>query len=377
MRTLLSAFVLLGLLPAQARPPLLVVEVTGTPYERGQSHGRQLRAEIGEYMAAFRKDVAPFAGGDAKAFVARFLAMTHYDDAIRRHTPALLDEVRGIADGAGEDFDTVLVSQLTDEIWAQMPEMFAEKCTTIGVDRRGDQPAFVAQNIDLPTWMHRHPLVLRVRHSDSDLESLVLTMPGQIGALGMNNRRVALGVNTVLQLRACRDGLPVSFIVRGVLEQPDQAAAVAFLQRVTHASGQAYTVGGPEKVRCFEGSAGKVAECRPSPDASCTWHTNHPLASDDWSAKLLAGAKKLGKQPGEVTFPCQRLADVIDHLGGGKPLTVEAVAAVMSSTAHQVCNQGTYMCAIMLLGERPEMRVSPGPPSTTKFETLTFTQPVR
>ena len=256
----LALFLLAPLVSAQdARSAQLsVVDLEGTPFERGLEHGTKLRSQIAELMSAFTNDLAKAIGGDSNHASARFLAATHYDAAVRRFTPSLLDEVRGIALGSGQTFEDVFAYQLSDEIWAQAELLSAHKCTTIGVDRDGDRPAFVAQNMDLPIWMHAHPTVLRIRLPDSDLVSLVVTIPGLLGANGMNSKRVAVGVNTVLQIRACRDGLPVTFVVRGLLEQVDQASAVAFLERVRHASGQAYTVGGPDSVQGFECSAGKV-----------------------------------------------------------------------------------------------------------------------
>lgn len=373
---LVLAELVLALGPAaqESRPrSLRVVELEGTPFERGLAHGTRLRAEIAELMPAFRKDLAAAIGGDSQSAAARFMAVTKYEAAIRRFTPALLDEVRGIATGSGQTYEDVLVYQLADEIWAQAGLLFGHKCTTIGVDRDGDRPAFVAQNMDLPVWMHLHPTVLRIRHPEKDLESLVVTMPGVLGANGMNSKRVAVGVNTVLQIRACTDGLPVTFVVRGLLEQSDQASAIAFLDRARHASGQAYTIGGPDTVRGFECSAGKVVPFVTSPPGPRIWHTNHPIASTDWSVLFERAMARKGKQPGEVPFTCPRFAAVTKVLGQERSITIEDVLAALSARDHGVCNAMTYVCTVMVLGAEPELRVSAGAPDSAKFEVVRFT----
>ncbi|HLQ37853.1 MAG TPA: C45 family peptidase, partial [Planctomycetota bacterium] len=267
--------------------------------------------------------------------------------------------------------------QLIDEMWAQMPLLFAHKCTTVGVDRDGDRPAFVAQNMDLPRWMHAYPTVLRIRYPDRELQSLVVTVPGVVGANGINDHRVAVCVNTVLQIRACRDGLPVAFVVRGLLEQPDHAAALAFLQQVPHASGQAYTVGGPDTAPCFECSAGRKVRFEPFADAHRTWHTNHPLVSDDWSEIWLAHLAGTGKQPGELPFVCPRFATAAEQLREGAAVDVDKVKALLASKAPAgpICNPGTYVCTVMVLGAAPELHIAPGPPDRTPFQTLTFAVP--
>src|SRR5204862_7422542 len=113
-------------------------------------------------------------------------------------------------------------------------------------DRIGDQPAFAAQNLDIPAEAHGFQVLLRVRDESRGLQTLVVTESGLVAAAGMNSARVAITCNTLLQLRPCRAGLPVAFVVRGVLMQKDQAAALAFLQGVPHASGQNYIVAGPD-----------------------------------------------------------------------------------------------------------------------------------
>jgi hypothetical protein len=375
MRTLpilLSALVLAVLAPAQART-LRVVDLRGTAHERGVAHGRALRVEIAAMLRAWERDVEQVADLDPEEFVARFLARTGFVAAAERHTPELLDEVRGIAEGAGQPFETMLVYQLVDELWAQHGVVDADKCSTIGVDRDGETPGLVAQNLDLPPWMHRHPTVLRIDDGERGPRSLVVTMPGLVGMNGLNDRRVAVGVNTILQLRARPDGLPVAFVVRGLLAQPSHGAAIAFLQRVEHACGQAYTVGGPDRSPCFEASAGGVVRWQPEGREGWRWHTNHPLASTDWSARHLASAGAGGTDPAE-RLRCARFDAIGRALAPGRRPTLEDVVGALSIRDPEtpVCNPGTYVCTVMVLGERPELHVSPGPPHVARFEVLRF-----
>jgi len=360
-------------LAAQKAPGTLrVIDLSGTPYERGVQHGKALATEIRGLVIAFEQDLRKTTGVPAGEFVQRFLQKTQYAAAIRRHTPGLLDEVRGIADGAGQPFDTMLVYQLIDELWAQAPSIAREKCTTVGLAARGEQPTLVAQNLDIPPWMHACPTVLRVRHGDSDLQELVVTLPGLIAAMGMNSGRVAVCVNTILQLAPRRDGLPVAFVVRGVLEQPDDAAARAFLLRVRHACGQAYTIGGPQLVTCHEASANKVVPFVPKSGPARVWHTNHPVASDDWNPSFVAAAKKAGKEPAAVQFGCSRFAAVEHGLAANEAATVDQCIALLADPQHRVCNPSTYVCVVMTLGAQPELRITPGSPDKTAMQAVPF-----
>ncbi|MFY9343346.1 MAG: hypothetical protein WAT39_12695 [Planctomycetota bacterium] len=183
-------------------------------------------------------------------------------------------------------------------------------------------------------------------------------------------------VNTLLQLRPCRDGLPVAFVVRGLLAQPDQAAALAFLQRSKHASGRNYTVGGPDTAPGFECSAGKVVQYVPYPGAKFTWHTNHPLVNDDFAPGLLERARARGVEPFAAVRPCPRFAVCEKHLPAGATPDVAAVKALLACRdgAPSVCNDSTYACLVMLLGGQPEMHVSKGASDKEPFLVVRFDQ---
>ena len=356
----------------QAEKSLRIVDLHGTPYERGLQHGKELQREIGEMVRMFEADLPKVTGEQASTFVPRFLAATSYDAAVRRLTPGLLDEVRGIADGSGQSFATMFAYQLIDELWAQTRSLKQEKCTSLGLAKTGEQPTIVAQNLDIPTWMQTYPTLLRIHHCDSDLQSLVVTLPGLIGAMGMNNGKVAVAVNTILQLAPCRDGLPVAFVVRGILEQRDDAAAREFLLRVKHASGQAYTIGGAENVTCHEASAHQVTRFLPKTGAERVWHTNHPVANTDWNPDFVADLAKANQKPGAAPFVCSRFAAIEATLTQDAPVDVARCITMFVDRSQNVCNRGTYVCAVMMLGEVPELRISPGAPDTTPFQTVRF-----
>ena len=82
-------------------------------------------------------------GESADRFVAAFLGGTDFVSAIERWTPDLLDEVRGIAQGAGIDHETMLAFQLFDEVWAQGESVTAHHCTAIGVPATDGQPTLL------------------------------------------------------------------------------------------------------------------------------------------------------------------------------------------------------------------------------------------
>lgn len=356
-------------------PPgkLRIVELSGTPFEMGRTHGRTLRPEIRELVKRWKEDLAETFGVPPEAFVRRLLEKTDFKAAIVRWTPDLLEEVRGIADGAGVDFDTMYAYQLIDEVWAMGGDLGFSKCTTIAARKRGGQPAFVAQTLDIPDFYHGFQTVLRIKDEREDLESLVFTIPGVVAANGLNSRSVGVCVNAVTQLAYSTTGLPVDFVVRGILRRKTFDEAVKFLRDIQPAAPQNYVIGGPETVASFERSAGKTVEFLPFAGAEFTFHTNHPLVNDDLNPGFLRSLERQGMTRETYRAGCRRF-DFLNR-------TLEDNAAVLDLPRFKelfrnrrsgINNPTTYGCTIMILGESPELHISPGRPDEAPFEVLRF-----
>ena len=237
---------------------LKIVVLQGTPYERGFVHGKTLKDDINSLVVLWKEHLTDSYQIPADEFIKKFVSHSQYLAAMKRWTPDLVEEVKGLAAGAGIDFDTMLVFQWIDEYWAQGKEVAADRCSGIGVGRRA-APRGDRQNLDMTGFYEGYQVILHVKHHDSDLETFVCTIAGVIATNGMNNHAIGICCNTLLQLDSCRDGLPVACIVRGVLAQKTEDAAIKFLHDVKHASGQNYIIGGPERAFSFECSSHKVS----------------------------------------------------------------------------------------------------------------------
>jgi isopenicillin-N N-acyltransferase like protein len=256
-----------------------IVECRGDGRERGRAHGEALREEIHELLERWDADAADRVGRPAPEYVSALVGSTGFAAAIGRHTPGLLDEVRGIAEGAGVAFERVLALNLMDEEW-----WFAgadgeyDACSLAAVDRGDGRPPLLAQNMDLPVALDGAQTVLRLEDGRG-WSAAVLSAAGLIGLAGVNGNGLGVCVNALGMLNHSADGLPVAFVVRGLLERPDAARAAAFLRGVPHASGQHYALADPSGVSGYECSA---AGAVPVPAVGGRLlHTNHPLRSRD------------------------------------------------------------------------------------------------
>lgn len=379
MRILIGLLTLAPLLSAQGddlrHRDVRVLDVSGTPHERGLAHGRALKTEIAEILGDFQRDLERTYGVDAATFTERFLAETDFEPAIEKWAPGLLDEVQGIAEGAEQPYEEVFLFQLADEIWSMGRWAMRSKCTAIAVDPRGDQPTIVAQNMDIPGFYQKYPTLLRVRREDG-ADTLALTCPGLIGVNGMNSAGVAIACNTLLQLRPSRTGVPCLFVVRGALERETLEDAEEWLKAIPHAVGQNYTLGDPTGARAFECSAGDKVRFQPDPEGDFTYHTNHPLVNSDWHPDYLEQCVKNGVEPAAGLYRCWRIEALGERVKRGEPITLQSIQAALSSRDYAqgpIAGDWTYGCTVFLLhADEPVLELAPGRPDQVGFQRFGF-----
>ena len=348
-----------------------VVTVEGTPFERGLTHGKTLRADIQRAVPIWKAELARTYKMDADLFIHGFLARTDYLTAIRKWTPGLLEEVRGIAEGSGFSFETMLVYQLIDEYWVNgAAAVSTEHCSAVGVRASAKHPGIIAQNMDLEGFRDGFEAVLHVK-DPSGVEAFVLTEPGLIALDGINNRSVAVVVNTLAQLSHRTDGLPVAFVIRGILEQASFGDAARFVQAVKHASGQNYLIADQTGMGDFEASSGKVTAV--PMEGVFVYHTNHPLANDDLESQY---------QADENDDSRIRYAALRNHLHADGEYMVGRIEGALrshDSESNPVCvrfrgkDHGcTFASVVMVLSKQPYMLVAPGSPDIYEYRRLDF-----
>jgi sugar phosphate isomerase/epimerase len=361
------------LLPSAEDGKLRVVDLRGTPYMRGQTHGQSLKLEIQELVKRWKADLEKTYSVPAATYIEKLLEASDFEPAIERWTPGLLDEVRGIADGAGVDFETMYAFQLVDEIWVMSDDLNFSKCTSIAARKRGDSPALVAQTLDIPTFYHGFQTVLRIQGSPDEPGALIFTIPGVVAANGLNDRSIAVCVNAVTQLAYSAKGLPVAFAIRGILRQKTYEEAVRFLKEIQPAAPQNYVIGGPEEAASFERSASRMVEFIPFEGAEFSYHTNHPIVNDDFNPKFAEGLKKKGITLEAYKARCRRFKFLGETFkDNAAALDLAVLKRVFADRASGINNEGTYGCTIMVLGDHPELHIAPGRPDTESFAVLSF-----
>jgi len=362
---------------------LIVLE--GTPYERGKIHGEKLKVEINEFVKIWKANIREVYQIEPDKFIADFIRYTDYQPAIKKYTPDLLEEVRGIAEGCGIDFDTMYVFQLVDEYWLNTADMNGERCSSLGMSKNEDGPSCVAQNMDVEGFRNGYQVVLHIKDQDSLQETFIFTFAGFIATNGINNKGVGVVVNAMSQLSYAREGLPVAFVIRGMLEKNNPEDAVKFLHRVKHASPQNYIIGGPEKVYDFECSCNRIVPFQPVEGSGVVYHTNHPLVNDDYNPKYRDALKALGENAtvtrrgnSFVRFDALQKRLIVKQ----KTDRISQIKGALSShdsERHPICRPYTnsrsgftFGSTIMVLSGKPEFHVSFGPPDSNPYQVFKF-----
>jgi hypothetical protein len=256
-----------------------------TPYERGYQHGAALEFPIKKALRQFRAWIRDVVGlQEPEAMILDFAGSTPYMNSVQTDAPDLYEEMQGVAEGAGVDLKQLFVYQSFDEFFVFLLtsgtlEMGTTgHCTTAGVYGRPGKPNYVGHNNDIPTYHEELVTVLHIKYPDSDLEILQSAFAGQIGQNGVNNRGVAVGINTLANLPG-GDGLPVSFNVRKILESADLDQAIAYLKQASFGQAMNYTIGDRDKVVCVE-TWQDQAWVLDIYNGDYAAHTNHSLAEE-------------------------------------------------------------------------------------------------
>ena len=231
-------------------PDIAFIRVSNTSaFERGKYIGKQTRLKVEHSLETYQSMFAMCdiswnqATEKAQAFI----------NPIQQVSGELIDELSGIANGAGVDFNSVLALNCRTEI---LPADFlsraydsvgltpgttspngphANECTSFAVARK-NHPVWLVQNWD---WCGRQREALCVveQRNAKGLLFTTVTEAGMLAKIGLNAHGFGVTLNI---LRSANDGLksglPVHVFLRALLNHETVNDAIAFAQTLTFAS---------------------------------------------------------------------------------------------------------------------------------------------
>ena len=368
-------------------PDMPLIHLTGDARQRGLHYGKIAADLIGRNLQSWLGDLGGFSrrmgqtsAVDTEGYLQEFYSSTQYLEAIEQWSPELLEEIRGIAEGAGQPFLQVLGLQLMDEEWLfglrRGLARPSSKCSAFGVHQGTSKGTFAGQNMDIPSWSDGRQVLLRVRTAATD--AYVFSIAGHIGLNGLNRHALGITCNTLAQLTYATDGLPVTFIVRSVLAKHSLDEAEDFLRSIQHASGQNYILSSREGVRCFECCGSSVRRFTPKQTPERVFHSNHPLVNRDTSELAPAVAHRL-------TNSQARYDSLVKQLGDGTVNLSQVKAALAAHddpgnpvsralTKENRSNSIGFTAGASIYDYRQPLRLhlASGPPCETEFKVFEF-----
>ena len=161
-------------------PAFHVIDAAGSPYEVGRAHGMAVAGMV-------RAEVEARLGGRDQDAVLRHVAGV--EAFLNGWAPHLLDEVRGIADGAGIDRRAALWLQ-----WGMAaPEARQEECTAfaVGPEFTGDGTVYAGQTKDTGPGANERSIVLRARPAGRPA-ILSFSYAGHLAQIGISSTGVSV-----------------------------------------------------------------------------------------------------------------------------------------------------------------------------------------
>lgn len=281
--------------------PFPLYELSGSARERGRSYGSQAKDRIHKTLAHYKAQVGRMQlDPSAVAAIVRLVT-----PAVERFDASYLEEMRGIAEGAGVAYEDIFFVNARTEILkiAARPDLRAkllgdspDGCTAVTVMPSATKNGELihAQNWDWKVECSETGVVLRILN-DNGPDILTYTEAGMMARSGFNTAGVAItGNNLESDIDYSQVGVPLPMIRRKALECTHVAPAMAMVystpktasnnMAVSHADGLAINF-----------------ECAPSetfmlyPEDGLLVHSNH------WLSPVALG--KL-KDTGVIMSPC-------------------------------------------------------------------------
>lgn len=239
------------------------IEIAGNAYDRGVMHGEQLRGEISDSLDFYR-DIFMLPAQSVLEQAAYFQNIIGDFDA------DYAEEISGIAAGSGQDVLWIVALNARTEILALKQIASVNECTSM---------CFQDQSILGQTWDWGKPLeaicaVMRISRPDGHVIRM-LTEPGIIGKIGMNNAGLGVCLN-ILTLGSRLDGVPVHVMLRAILDCQSAEQAAAVINRA--ATGKSSNIIVADRSgNCFDKEFAGEETYDPAPVNGVIVHTNHYL----------------------------------------------------------------------------------------------------
>lgn len=187
-----------------------ILELYGSAFEIGKQHGKEAENEI-KFSIQSYKNLFEL---ETKITweKAKKLALNHLE-SIKQLDNELIEEMRGISEGAKVDFFDILVLNTRSEI--ALITNYYDGCTSLSVLPPKSDSVHLAQNWDWRPSQSNSLILLKINQKTKP-NIVMVTEAGIIGKIGMNENGLGVCLNAI-RSKLISKGIPVHIALRAIL----------------------------------------------------------------------------------------------------------------------------------------------------------------
>lgn len=361
------------------------VRVEGDPRERGRGYGEQVRARVETSIEAYREVFRHYAGWDWSKVTSE---ARRYVAPIERFGASYLDEMRGLAEGAGVGFEDILAINTRTEV------MFAAKaraagneshnppleCTAFAVlpDASTSGHTLIGQNWDWLLHCFDTVIVLEVAQ-DEGPDFVTVVEAGLLAKTGLNSSGIGLATNALVTAEDVGEpGIPYHVLLRAIFDAETISDAFSALQSGFRSSSGNYLVAHRDGMAVnVEATPGDFSRLHLLfPEDGLVLHTNH-----------YTSPRFTGKDVGPWVMPDSpfRLERARTAVRDERPLDLDTFRDLLSDHVnypsavcchpdprHHKLDRGATVASVLMDLDARRMLVADGHPCSVPYRELDY-----
>ncbi|QPC68054.1 hypothetical protein HYE67_010285 [Fusarium culmorum] len=258
---------------------MLEVRCSGTPYEIGHQHGAAAKEKVNGSIS-FYEDL--FQEACSMNWEAVRQEAQKYIEPLRNISPSHIEEIQGLADGAGVDLLDIIAlnvrTEITFSLYTDDPTtpIQTDGCTGVAY-RQPDGQMLLAQNWDWQPKQAPNLLICHISQPGTDMPNIsMVTEAGVIGKIGINSAGVGTVLNAIRARGVDNTKLPIHLALRTALESRSAREAANKLYKMGTAGSGHILVSDPREALGLECTSIGIKEISLDNNGALV-HTNHLL----------------------------------------------------------------------------------------------------
>jgi len=217
--------------------PFPELKVSGDPGKIGRAHGEKFKVNVSHNVDVYMKWLADKTGAGSDKILTY---ASRFAPVIEKYLPGYMEEMEGIAKGAGRKIEEILAVNARTDICVMGKGRLGAKekpgCTALALSGKkgGKEYLALGQNWDWRSQLKGNTIILRLKQKGKP-DLVTFTEAGMVGKIGFNERRLGVCLNFLSHKTDDPDGdfgVPVHCLLRAVMECETVEEAVKLISWV-------------------------------------------------------------------------------------------------------------------------------------------------